>query len=122
MEVVVGGPAGQDPMQTTGQLGTLLLVPKCCLLICLEWWWGLVSSGVQNTKLAMFVKETNIIGNGWSQKTISKFTLKLQSFDQRELQQSQAALSNLTAKLIQFLPHVKHSPAPPAGRCVHDIT
>lgn len=42
----------------------------------------------------MFVRETSIIGNGgWSEMTISKFTLKLQFFDQRELQQSQAALS-----------------------------
>lgn len=75
------------------------------------------------TKLAMFVKETSIIGNSdWSEMAISKFMLKLQFFDQRELQQSQAALSTLIATLIQFLPQVKHSPAPPAGRCVHDIT
>lgn len=68
MCVCVWRPQVRIQWQTTGQLGTLLLVPKCCLLICLEWWWGLVNSGIQKTKLAMFVKETSIIGNSaWSE-------------------------------------------------------
>lgn len=57
---------------------------------------------------------TSIIGNGhWIPMVTSKFMQKLQFFDQRELQQSQVALSTLISTLIQFIPRsqtLPHSP------------